>query len=101
MTKEQQDSTAVFIPRWFLGAIGLLFIPAASLAGWMVMQVTSLDGRMTATEVARSEIRTSLNDQTQEIIELRLQIERLLVIKPADVYRKLEELERKLAERQE
>lgn len=40
----------------------------------------------------------ALTDHSKEIHNLRLDIERMMVVKPVDVYRKLEEMEKKIAD---
>jgi hypothetical protein len=42
----------------------------------------------------RTEIVQAMNNNTVQIQNMRLQVERMLVVKPADVYRKVEELEK-------
>lgn len=90
------ENTAVAIPRWFLGLVSVLLIPGISLVGYLVVNAATVNARVAALENSHASVQDALADQTREIIGLRLQIERLLVISPADVYRKLEELERKV-----
>ena len=91
---------AVNIPKWFIRLLGWVLIPIATGAIWMTISIVSHESRIASLESGREEVLKTLKDQTIEIVELRLQIERLLVIKPSDVYRKLEEVERKINEYQ-
>ncbi len=115
-------SDAFAIPKWFVGLVGFILIPAGSLVGHLTLassdhesridviekksatleaiaiRQTEHNARIASLESGRAEIRATIEAQTKEIIELRLQIERLLVIRPADVYKKIEGLERMIEE---
>lgn len=88
-------ATNTSIPKWFLNATSVLAIPAITLIGWLVVSVVQLQAQVGAAEQDREKIAAVLEDQTRELIALRLEIERLLIVKPADVFRKLEELEKR------
>ena len=118
MTIDVRDLT---IPSWFLwltGAFGTLFV---SWAGWVTStcfasqtqdQVRTAiveyapytrDRAMILNKFEELDAReerliSAIERQEAEIKEMRLQIERLLVVKPADVYKKVEELERVIRE---
>lgn len=86
----------VSIPKWFLYLMSVILVPIVALVGHLTIQINTQDTRIHALESGRLELAQEIDNQTKEIIQLRLQIERLLVIKPADVYQKLTELEKKI-----
>lgn len=89
------ETLAVAIPKWFLNLIGVALIPTVTLVGWLVVSVVKLQSDSQNAERDRDRIALILEDQTRELVALRLEIERLMVVKPSDVYKKLEELEKR------
>lgn len=55
------------------------------------------EAKLAVLQNERGNLTTAIQSNTKEIISMRIEIERLLVVRPADVYRKLEELEDRIA----
>lgn len=86
------------IPNWFLGLLAVIAIPLVGFVFWLSINVSTQGNRLDRLEVGREKLVTRVEEQTLAIVELRLEIQRLLVVKPSDVIRKLEELDRKIEE---
>jgi hypothetical protein len=52
--------------------------------------------RLDDMEVRHTEIVTAIRDNTKAMADVRIQVERLLVIKPSEVFRKVEEMDEKV-----
>lgn len=86
----------VEIPGWFLWLVGLVLIPIVALVGHIKLKQGNLETRLSSVETTATTTSSAIKKQTEEIVGLRLQIERLLVVSPSDVYRKMQEIETKI-----
>jgi hypothetical protein len=106
----------IAIPKWFIGLLSVIGIPVVALVGHLALTVNSHESMLAASEADRGAIKISvekatelansqsikinekIDSQTKEIISLRLQIERLLVVRPSDVYQKTQEMDKSIQE---
>lgn len=86
------------IPKWAIWLCGLLMLPILNWGFSVQSRIGALEIKQQVTEVNRAEIKLALADQTKEIKDMRLQIERLLSVsvKPSEMLKKLEEIENKI-----
>jgi hypothetical protein len=84
------------IPKWFIWLAGVILIPGVTLLGVLSIKTYTNETRIESLENERTTTRDALETQTEAIVKLRIEIQRLLVVSPGDVVRKLEQLEDRL-----
>lgn len=95
LTFSQFKDKIIFL---LLGSIGWWLWTVSNKANEYALQRAVIDRRLDELENKDGNVLVAIRENTKAIMDMRIQVERMLVIKPGDVFRKVEEVQEQVDE---